>query len=183
MVNEFFKIEIEGRQFKKAYLIYIVKLTSSNLNFGEYYYIGQTGDRNHFTARPAFRRLAGHFSDQGNSTENQIYKAIVSVILNKNYSKGMPFDPDVKNSVTEFLINSTIEMFVYPIKAFSESDSKEDHETNRKNVEKIETELIHHFIETYGKESVLNKKIPKIVPSKEVFTQEIIDHFNDRTER
>lgn len=47
----------------------------------------------------------------------------------------------------------------------------------------IETELIHHFIETYGKESVLNKKIPKIVPSNEVFTQEIIDHFNDRIER
>ena len=183
MISNFFKIEINGHQFEKAYLIYIVKLTSFNPNYGEYYYIGQTGDRNHFTARPAFRRLAGHFSDQGNSTENQIYKAIVSGILNKKYSKGTPFDPDIKSSVTEFLINSTIEMFVYPIKAFSESDSKEDHETNRKNVEKIEAELIYHFIETYCKERVLNKKTPKIVPPREVSTQEIIDHFNNQVRR
>lgn len=147
----------------------------------EYYYIGQTGDRNHFTARPAFRRLSGHFSDQGHSTENQIYRAIVSQILKKNYANRKPFDQDVKDATTEFLLNSKIEMFVYPFKEFSKSDSIENHEMNRKSVEKIEAELIHNFIETYGKERVLNKRTPKTMPSSLAnSTQEIINHFNDQ---
>ena len=70
MVNEFFKIEIEGSQFKRAYLIYIVKLTSSIPKYGEYYYISQTGVLNKKTPKivppneVSTQEIIDHFNDQ-----------------------------------------------------------------------------------------------------------------------
>lgn len=39
MTKDYFKIEIDGRQFKSAYLVYIVKLISET--HGVYFYVGQ----------------------------------------------------------------------------------------------------------------------------------------------
>lgn len=73
-----FTIELKGEQFRRGYLLYIIEIRH---NIDTFYYIGQTGDNHYVTARPAFRRLSGHFEDSGNSTQNQLYKYIASIIL------------------------------------------------------------------------------------------------------
>lgn len=178
MKNNFFKIEIDGRQFKTAYLVYIVKLKSKT--HGDYYYIGQTGDRNYESARPAFRRLAGHFSDQGHSTENQIYRQIAVKILGiQEASDKQKFEPKIKESVTNFLTQSKIEMFVHPLVDFLSNTDPDSHKTNRMLTEKIENELLNYFKKQFGEERLLNKKLPK--DKTLVFdsiTTDILKHFN-----
>lgn len=71
-------LELQGEQFRRAYLLYIVEICHGK---EKYYYVGQTGDNRYITARPAFRRLAAHFEDTGNSTQNQVYRYIVGTIL------------------------------------------------------------------------------------------------------
>lgn len=160
MNNGFFKIEIDGQQFEQAYLVYVVKLSSQN--YGDFFYIGQTGDRNYLTARPAFRRLAGHFSDQGHSTENQIYRQIAFKILNiESASKKQTFDKQTKDKVSSFLSNCKIEMFVHPLSKFLLDTNVTNHKSNREFSEIIENELINYFVQLVGESRLLNKKIPK----------------------
>jgi hypothetical protein len=160
MTNDFFKIEIDERQFKTAYLVYVVKLTPKDQV--DFYYIGQTGDRNYVTARPAFRRLAGHFSDQGYSTENQIYRQVAVKILGIDSAAARKtFDQQTKDSVSNFLSNCKIEMFVHPLANFLSTTALDNHKANRQFTEKIENELISHFIQQFGNDRLLNKKLPK----------------------
>lgn len=178
MTNDFFKIEIDGRQFKTAYLVYIVKLTSQTL--GDFYYVGQTGDRHHLTARPAFRRLAGHLSDQGHSTENQVYRQIAVKILGiENASAKQTFTQQTKDIVSEFLSECKIEMFVHPLAKFVSSANSDSHKSDRQLTEKIENELINYFIRQVGKERLLNKKLPKNETLQfDPITKDIINHIN-----
>ena len=179
MRNDFFKIEIDGKQFNSAYIVYVVKLTSNS--HGEYFYVGQTGDRHYKTARPAFRRLAGHLSDQGYSTENQIYRQIAVKILEIDKAKEKrTFDNDIKDAVTKFLTNSKIEMYVHPLATFSSNSDEKKHIENRIMVEKIENELINYFIKHYGINKILNKKF-KVAKYEEFdnITNEIINHIKN----
>ena len=137
-----FKITIEGQQFKKAYLVYVIRITKIEGN--NYFYIGQTGDRNYLTARPAFRRLAGHFSDIGSSTENQVYRQIAVKILEIKEAKDKKaFTEKIKKRVGDFLEKCTIEMFVYSIAEFEDNGDKDLHIRNRELTEVIENELIN----------------------------------------
>lgn len=178
MKEDFFKIELKGNVFKKAYLVYIVEITSNN--YGKYFYIGQTGDRNYPTARPAFRRLAGHFSDQGYSTENQIYRQIAVKILGFESAKEKKtFTEEVKEAVSEFIINSKIEMHVFPIAKFSSNITPDKHKEKRRFTEKIENELINHLIKTFGTEKILNKKhTPVQYDTFDSITNNIINHLH-----
>ena len=154
---EYFKIQLAGEQFVRAYLIYIVELV--NEKYGTYYYIGQTGDRNHVTARPAFRRLSAHLNDQGYSSENQLYRAIVSQILNKDCIRGKAFDKNIKDSVSAFLCQSTVNMHVFPIRQFDAKTAHLNHANDRKFVEQIEDCVIENLISKVGRERVLNKRL------------------------
>ena len=178
MIKEFFKIEIDGQQFKSACLVYIVKVKSEI--HGEYFYVGQTGDRYHLSARPAFRRLAGHLSDQGKSTENQIYRQIAVKILQLNGAQlKVKFDIKTKDEVTEFLSKSKVEMYVYPLANFLSNVDPAYHKENRRLTERIENDLINYFNEHFGSEKILNQKFKEKKP--ELFdslTLEIIDHLN-----
>ena len=178
MTKDFFKIEIDGRQFKTAYLVYIVKLTSQSR--GPFYYVGQTGDRNYMTARPAFRRLAGHFSDQGYSTENQIYRQIAVKILGIDAASAkQTFDQQTKDTVSDFLSSCKIEMFVHPLANFLSNADLDSHKSNRQLTEKIENELINYFIQQFGKERLLNKKLPKSEALQfDHITTDIINYIN-----
>ncbi len=178
MTKDFFKIEIDGRQFKSAYLVYIVRLTS--VTHGQYFYVGQTGDRHYLTARPAFRRLAGHLSDQGNSTENQIYRQIAVKILGIDSAKEKrPFDNNTKDAVTTFLTNCKIEMYVHPLANFSSNSNLDNHKLNRQLTERIENELINYFIGQFGVEKILNKKFTVTKSTAfDSLTSDIINHLN-----
>ena len=155
---DYFSIDIDGRQFRKSYLIYVVEIIHKNK--GQFFYIGQTGDRNYLTARPAFRRLGGHFSDQGHSTENQVYRQIaVKVLELKGAEKRATFSPTIKKAVSDFLVNSKTKMHVFPIRNFTDEITENQHKENREFVESIEKRVIHKIIDKFGENRILNKKI------------------------
>ena len=153
---DYYKIHIDGKQFENFYLIYIIRLQNRNRN--KYYYIGQTGDRFYTTARPAFRRLAGHLEDKGNSTQNQLYKAIAGQILELGFEAKKSFPEKVKDEVSKYLQQSEIDMFVFPIAKFKDRSDKLQHKKNVSFVEDVEKHLIKKFIVYHGEEKVLNKK-------------------------
>jgi hypothetical protein len=154
-----FVIDLDGRQFKKNYLIYVIDIEHKDK--GQYFYIGQTGDRNHITARPAFRRLAAHFEDQGRSTQNQVYRAIAVKVLGIKEAdrKDQPFSAITKKRVSDFLVDSKTKMRVFPIRDFADTTTTEEHHKNRNFVESLEKRVIQKFIDNYGQDRLLNKKI------------------------
>lgn len=152
-----YKITIEGEQFKKSYLIYVIKI--HNEKHGSFFYVGQTGDRNYLTARPPFRRLAGHLEDRKKSTQNQLYKGIVEQILEIDAEGKDNYSDITKNTVSKFLEKSTIEMLVFSIIDFNELIEKNEHKENVKYIENVEKHLIQKLLQAKGSKNVLNKKI------------------------
>jgi hypothetical protein len=156
---EYFKIELDGNHFVDSYLVYIIEVT--NDEYGRFFYVGQTGDRNHFTARPAFRRLSAHLSDQGRSTENQLYRHIATQILKYQLEKNKVFKTETKADVAKFLRKAKICMHVFPIRAFDRALISE-HKANREFVELVENEVISQILNRHGSKFVLNKRLPKV---------------------
>ena len=169
---EYFKIQIAGNQFVQAYLIYIIEVLHPD--YETHYYVGQTGDRDHRTARPAFRRLSGHLSDQGHSRENQLYRAIISRILGLEQPMTGKFDAEVKSQVSNFLKASTIEMHAFPLREFHDDCTPELHKENREFIEAVENEIIHRLM-TEFESKVLNKRTFK--PKKELKYANLIDEI------
>jgi len=110
-------LTLEGKHFQRQYLLYILEITHGN---DKYYYIGQTGDNKYTTARPAFRRLAGHLEDVGRSTQNQIYRYLAVEVLgiSEAAKKDSTFDEKIKQAVEDYLVGSTVKMYVYPLQPF-----------------------------------------------------------------
>ena len=61
--------------FQSGYFVYV--LTISHESKGTYYYVGQTGDRNHNSSRSPFYRLTAHFRPY-KSTDNQLVVGLVT---------------------------------------------------------------------------------------------------------
>ena len=163
-----YKIHIEGKQFEKHYLIYIIRLKYQNKY--NHYYIGQTGDRFYRTARPAFRRLAGHLEDKGYSTQNQLYKGIANQILKLEFEPKKSFPDKVKDAVSQYLEQSEIDMFVFPVMKFDSRSGPSRHRENVRFIENVEKHLIKKFIGCFSAEKVLNKKTEQ--PSDDLKTAE-----------
>ncbi len=148
-----FTIELKGEQFKRRYLIYIIEIQHDT---DRYYYIGQTGDKNYITARPAFRRLMGHFEDSGKSTQNQVYKYIVGDIL--GYKKEVSdeiFTDQIKLEAENFLSESKVTMHIYEVISFDPNVAKIQHHENVKKVVQLERYVIQSFIKS--NKNVMNK--------------------------
>lgn len=153
---EHYKFTIEGKQFKPSYIIYIIRVSS--VDGGNYFYVGQTGDRKHITARPPFRRLAGHLDEINKSTQNQLYKGILEKILNIHVPKEEKYTKEIKRKVSGFLEESGIEMFVVSVKEFPKDIKEKEHKENVRHVEDIEKNVIKKFVEKFGSKCLLNKK-------------------------
>ena len=110
-------LTLEGKHFQRQYLLYILEITHGN---DKYYYVGQTGDNKYTTARPAFRRLAVHLEDVGRSTQNQIYRYLAVEVLDISEAarKDSTFDEKIKQAVEDYLVGSTVKMYVYPLQPF-----------------------------------------------------------------
>lgn len=174
--DNFFKIKIEGKQFYSAYLVYVIKIIAPEAT---YFYVGQTGDRHYISARPAFRRLAAHFSDQGYATDNQVYRQLAYKVLKlENADKRGTFDNNIKQEVTKFLSYCEIEMFVHPISVFCNDSTHEKHIQEREITEKIEEQLIWHLVKKHGGEYILNKKQKEVYKIEEL-TLDIIKHIEE----
>jgi len=151
-------LTLEGRHFRRNYLLYIIEITHGN---DKHFYIGQTGDHKYVTARPAYRRLAGHLSDVGKSTENQVYRYLVEKVIGFKEAIGNKnkFSDEVKKAVEDYLVNSTVKMYIYPLQDFKPGIDQANHLQNVRKVtlfEKMVTKLfVGNSIE------IANKKITK----------------------
>jgi len=151
------RIELPGAQFRRAYLLYVVEIRHGR---EQYFYVGQTGDNNYLTARPAFRRLSGHLDDSGRSTQNQVYKYIAANILGHREATSKASFPEVvKQDVEDFLVDSTVLMHIYKVKPFKPDVSRDNHLREVKNITLMEKYVMASFLEA-GR-SLMNKKIIK----------------------
>jgi hypothetical protein len=151
------RIELPGAQFRRAYLLYVIEVYHDK---ERYFYVGQTGDNNYITARPAFRRLSGHLDDTGQSTQNQVYRYIATDIL--GYEEAVSkssFRQSVKQDVEDFLVDSTVLMHIYKVKPFEPDVSRDNHLRVVKDVTLTEQYVMLSFLEA-GR-SLMNKKILK----------------------
>lgn len=149
-------LTLEGKHFRRQYLLYIIEIIH---NTDVYYYIGQTGDHNYITARPAFRRLAGHLEDMGRSTQNQIYRYLAARVLGfrEAESKDAMFDENVKQAVEDYLVSSTIRMHVYGLQEFVPGIEHTEHLNIVRRVTLFEQMVIGFFLS--NKKKIANKKI------------------------
>ena len=67
------EIVFNAEWFQSGYFVYV--LTIKHQTKGVFYYIGQTGDRNHEAARSPFYRLMGHYSPYA-GTDAQLVKGL-----------------------------------------------------------------------------------------------------------
>lgn len=173
----YYRIHIDGKQFEQQYLVYIVRLRHSSDTVR--YYVGQTGDRHYRTARPAFRRLAAHFEDRGYSTQNQVYRAVAGMLHKKEFKSRTRFSNDVKHEVSKYLVESQIDMFVFPIRPFDREVSSDQHKENVRFIEGVEQCTIWALCERHGKDAVLNKRIsaPRDMPETKDIAGDIIAAF------
>jgi|GEM_PF-788496 len=148
-------LEIGGRQFKRAYLLYVIEICHGGRT---YYYVGQTGDRNYKTARPALRRLSGHLEDAGQSTQNQVYRYIAAVILKcAAANTRAAFSEKLKQGVENFLVDSVVRMHAYQVSPFNPSNSCASHRAIVRQVSLLEAYVIDAF-KTSGN-SLMNRRI------------------------
>lgn len=150
---------LEGKHFRRQYLLYVIEITHGQ---DKYYYIGQTGDNHYKTARPAFRRLAGHLEDLGRSTQNQVYKYLAFEVLDnpRPKEKKYNFSDKIKQSVEDFLVDSEVKMYVYRLQSFESAISHEEHLGNVRNVITFEQMVIELFKARFR--NIGNKKERKI---------------------
>lgn len=151
-------LTLEGKHFRRQYLLYITEIIHGNDN---HYYIGQTGDNNATTARPAFRRLAGHLEDRGRSKENQVYRYLAVKVLGfaEADRDDQNFNEKTKQAVEDYLVHSTIRMHVYSLQEFPPGIERETHLTNVRKVRLFEKIVIDLFRNHQKK--IANKILPK----------------------
>jgi hypothetical protein len=151
------RIELPGAHFRRAYLLYVIEISHGK---ERYFYVGQTGDNNYVTARPAFRRLSGHLDDTGQSTQNQVYRYIATNILgHEGAASKAPFPKAVKQDVEDFLVKCAVLMHIYRVKPFKPDASRDNHLRVVRSITLLEKHVMVSFLET-GR-SLMNKKVVK----------------------
>jgi hypothetical protein len=153
---ENFKITLEGNYLKSVYCVYIIELQHQSDE--PLFYIGQTGDNAHKTARPAFRRLVGHLDNLNSSTQNQIYKHIAKKLLGKR-DTSLKYTSTEKAIIEKYFSESVLTMHVYPLENFDYDSTKEEHKRKRQSAQSFEKQVIQLFIKNEKKLQLMNKQI------------------------
>lgn len=128
------EISFKSEWFQSCYSVYVLTIKHKE---NEYYYIGQTGDRKHLSARSPFYRLMGHYSPyQG--TDTQLVKGLLKYkLIHKPEGKSL------RVCLEDAFYNKqiTVKADYFKIIDFDEME----HPDKRKFVEKVEQLLIDHF--------------------------------------
>lgn len=120
------QITIKGSDLKSTYGVYII-LIKDALEIPTHYYIGQTGDAKHISARSAFYRIAAHLG-YSKSTQNQLFKGIV-----KDQNFHNDDNREVRKKVEAWLKDKTLEIHFYKTDDFEFlKEGKEEHPENQK---------------------------------------------------
>lgn len=150
-------LALDGKYFKRQYLLYVIELIHNN---ERHYYIGQTGDVKYITARSALRRLVGHLEEQGRSTQNQIYRYIAVKLLGiSEAAKQQAFSEKTKELVEHFIVESGIKMYLYELQEFSPNVTHDNHLEVVRKVLLFERLALKAFIA--NSKILINKNIPR----------------------
>ena len=168
-------IEFNAEWFQSGYFVYVISVKHDSK--GTYYYIGQTGDRFHQSARSPFYRLWGHYNpyNQNSGTDAQLFKSILKLL---------PKNDEVSNRIkVERAVNSKeieIKADYFKIKDIADNVGKEEHKQNRLLTEDIETILIQKFNENANilnhKKEIGSSKIPTNVEAIKI-AEEIFEKY------
>jgi len=170
-------LTLEGMHFRRQYLLYISEISHGN---EKHYYIGQTGDNHYKTARPAFRRLAGHLEDIGTSKQNQMYRYLAVNVLGipEANSRDLAFSEKIKQAVEDYLVSSTVKMYIYPLQPFVPEIEHGQHLNNVRKVILFEKMVIGHFLshsKTIANRNITPPAMGAICPYPKVLNQIIAD--------
>lgn len=145
-------LTIPGDFFRSGYSVYVVEIKHPKLK-QSLFYVGQTGDAAHLTARSPFYRMGGHFSYQKKSTENQLFRAI-----SKIEEIPLSLEPrDERAQIEEFLVEATVSYHVFQLHDFDYNNEDRDHHRDKRHTAlAVETALLKLFRDRYG-DTLLNK--------------------------
>ena len=104
-------IELKGTLLQSKYGAYVI--TIHHATGGTYYYIGQSGDAKHLTARSSFYRLAAHLG-YSKSTQNQVYQALTK-------ETGITNRYDLEN----WMLDATIKVYFFKVADFQPMEATE----------------------------------------------------------
>lgn len=135
-------LEIDGKYLKSSYSIYLIELIAPD---GNYYYIGQTGDKVYNSARSPFRRISGHLVDINSSTQNQLYRFVSKLALKKEINRSVSLTPNEKGLIEDYITNSMIKFYSYPLLDFDFNQSMTIHKQKLKKIVLAENSVIQLF--------------------------------------
>lgn len=128
ITNKHTQITIKGSDLESTYGVYIILIKDAKEK-PTHYYVGQTGDAKHISARSAFYRIAAHLG-YSKSTQNQLFKGI------KDHLE-IPDDAEsreVRKKVEAWLKDKTLEIHFYKTDDFEFlKEGKEEFPDNHKN--------------------------------------------------
>jgi hypothetical protein len=173
-------LTLGGEQFRRAYFLYVVEVRGEKDPF---FYIGQTGDRNYVTARPPFRRLAGHFEEGESSTQNQVYRFIETDLLGVSPdTENGAVSKSTRQAVENYLANGSVKLRAYRILPFDPDVERSVHQGNVRRMELLEEHVLQLFRDS-GRVTA-NRKPPRRKIGACPFPQalrKIAEDFNLRT--
>lgn len=156
--------------FASGYYVYIITVWHE----GDYrYYIGQTGDRNHLSARSPFYRLWGHFNPY-KSADGQLFQSLKEIL--RVDTRKISNRVKVESSIASGIISIKADYF--KIFDLPEQLTRAEHTQMRKHVEDVESLII----QAIPKDALINKN-PKdsvVVDNAEALAtaKSILDQLN-----
>jgi hypothetical protein len=162
-----------GSWLLPAYSVYLAEILKPGKR---YYYVGQTGDGKHLTARSPFHRLAAHLGYQRSSTENQIHKCVAE--------RAMRDYPDLseRESVAKWWGDAQILFHHMRTEAVVGGVTGNDHQTKRRATLRLESALIQALLEIHERTTIWNKDVrPKrqrLLPGEKRLVDAMLAHLS-----
>jgi hypothetical protein len=140
-------ITIKGSDLVSTYGVYIILIKDAK-GKPTHYYVGQTGDAKHISARSAFYRIAAHLG-YSKSTQNQLFKGIKEHLEFPDHTENR----EVRKQVEAWLKDKTLEIHFYKTAEFEFlQEGKEEfpknhdkHTENRQETLALETALLQEL--------------------------------------
>lgn len=150
-------IDIPNNWLNSGYYVYIAKIGFEGKT---YFYIGQTGDNHHPTARGPLYRISGHISKLGSSAQNQVIKGL---------RKELNIDVDDREGLEKVLSEINFTYTFWKISDFAYKDPEITKRRKRKETQFVEHLLIYKL---QNKNSLFNSKVrSRISKSNQSFFQ------------
>jgi len=136
-------INFEKKNFERSYGIYIVEI---NHNSEKIFLIDNLNDSLNITTKLPILKFYANMEDTVSARNNRVFKYILSQVTKIKIDDIKKITDKHKVMVEDYLYNSTLKMFVYPLIKFNfEELTKKIHKENNQNVRDFESQVIRLF--------------------------------------